>query len=389
MSVDSNMFRQVLGQYPTGVVVVTALGDDGEPLGMTIGSFSSVSLDPPLVAFMPSKTSSSWAALQQAGVRFAVNVLGADQEEICRAVSIRKERKFVDIDWHPSPAGNPVLDHAVAWLDCELESRTDAGDHEIVLGRVRDLGVVHDGYPLLFFRGGYGSFVPMSMASGDVDLGETLELVDCARPFMEDVSTDFGVELTAVALVRDELVVVAAMGRTPESGMPTRIGTRTRFGAPFGGIFAAYGGPALRQQWLSGLDSTTSTDQDHAARLDVIRERGYAMTLRHPYDAETTEMHYRGRVREATAPSEGTIRSEITKLVDAPTLSDHRELSTVNVRAVQAPVFAREGSIAFALICWTPTNDADPDRLSRIRDAVVAAARLTTERISIVQGGPQ
>jgi len=385
MSVDPNMYRQVLGQYPTGVVIITALAPDGEPLGMTIGSFTSVSLDPPLVAFMPSKTSSSWAALREASDQFTVNVLGADQEEVCRAISIRKQRKFVDLTWRPSPAGNPILDRAVAWLDCTTESRLDAGDHEIVLGRVHDLQVAHDGYPLLFFRGGYGSFVPMSMASGDVGLGEVLELVDYARGPMEELSSEFGVEVTAVAQVRDELVVVAAVGRTPESGMPTRVGTRTRFGAPFGSIFAAYGGTALRRAWLSGLGPTAPSDIDLDARLDAIRDRGYAMTLRHHYDIETTGMHYRGRGREARSRTEGTIRSEITKLVDAPSLVHHPELSAADVRAIQAPVFAPDRSVAYALLCWAPTDSADRKLLSRLQRAVVDASRLSTQRIAASQ----
>jgi len=80
---DEAKFRQVLGHYPTGVVVVTAIGDDGEPAGLAIGSFSSVSLDPPLVAFFPGKSSSSWPRIESAGA-FCVNILGEDQEDICR-----------------------------------------------------------------------------------------------------------------------------------------------------------------------------------------------------------------------------------------------------------------------------------------------------------------
>lgn len=383
MTVDPNLFRQVLGQYPTGVVVVTAAGTHGEPLGMTIGSFTSVSLDPPLIAFLPSKTSNSWAALQEAGERFAVNVLTANQEDLCRAISISKEDKFADIGWTSSPQGNPILDGVVAWLDCTTESRFDAGDHEIVLGRVLDLEVVHDGYPLLFFRGGYGSFLPLTMAASDTDLGETLELVDCARPLMEELEAEFGIELTAVAQIRDELVVVAAVGRTPRSGIPTRVGSRTEFCAPFGSIFAAHGTAGLRRQWLAGLESAASSGADHEARLDVIRERGYAMTLRHPYDAETTEMHYRGKVREPKGPAERAIRTEITSLVDAPTL-DNQQLSTMDVRTVQAPVFAKDGSIAFALVCWTPSDSTAPDLLSRFQAAVVEAARSATERIALL-----
>ncbi|GAA1816639.1 flavin reductase family protein [Actinomadura chokoriensis] len=158
--IEPARFRQVLGHYPTGVVVVTALDPAGTAIGMTVGSFTSVSLDPPLVAFLPDKGSSSWRALRESGERFCVNVLSAAQEDVCRAVAMRKTDKFHDIGWHPSPAGNPVIDGAVAWIDCVTEQLHDAGDHHIVVGRVQNLQVTEGEPPLLFHQGAYGTFTP-------------------------------------------------------------------------------------------------------------------------------------------------------------------------------------------------------------------------------------
>ncbi|MEV0666483.1 flavin reductase family protein [Actinomadura luteofluorescens] len=158
--IDPDRFRHVLGHYPTGVVVVTALDPSGTAIGMTVGSFTSVSLDPPLVAFLPDKGSSSWRALRASGERFCVNVLAAGQEDVCRAVAVRKTDKFHDIGWRPSPAGNPVIDGAVAWIDCVTEQLHDAGDHHIVVGRVTHLQAGDEETPLLFHRGAYGSFNP-------------------------------------------------------------------------------------------------------------------------------------------------------------------------------------------------------------------------------------
>ncbi|MEU5994817.1 flavin reductase family protein [Spirillospora sp. NPDC047418] len=158
--IDPTRFRRVLGHYPTGVVVVTALDPAGAAIGMTVGSFTSVSLDPPLVAFLPDKGSSSWRALRESGERFCVNVLSAAQEDVCRAVAMRKTDKFHDIGWHPSPAGNPVIDGAVAWIDCVTEQLHDAGDHQIVVGRVLNLQVSEGEPPLLFHQGAYGTFTP-------------------------------------------------------------------------------------------------------------------------------------------------------------------------------------------------------------------------------------
>lgn len=159
-AVDPARFRHVLGHYPTGVVVVTALDRTGAAIGMTVGSFTSVSLDPPLVAFLPDRNSGSWRALRESGERFCVNVLSAGQEDVCRAVAVRKTDKFHDIEWRPSPAGNPVINGAVAWIDCVTEQLHDAGDHHIVVGRVLHLQEGDGETPLLFHQGAYGTFAP-------------------------------------------------------------------------------------------------------------------------------------------------------------------------------------------------------------------------------------
>jgi flavin reductase (DIM6/NTAB) family NADH-FMN oxidoreductase RutF len=150
---DSAKFRQVLGHFPTGVVVVTA-ADDGGPVGLAIGSFASVSLDPPLVGFFPGRTSTSWPRIRGAGV-FCVNILGEDQEEISRVFASKDVDKFATIGWTPGRTGSPIINDVSAYIDCEIRSVTDAGDHDFVLGHVVDLGVSHDGGPLIFYRGGY------------------------------------------------------------------------------------------------------------------------------------------------------------------------------------------------------------------------------------------
>ena len=109
MSIDSALFRSVLGAYPTGVVVVTAADADGERHGLVIGSFTSISLDPPLVGFFPDRRSRSWAAIAPIG-RFCVNVLGDHQEELCRGFAVSGGNKFEGVDWHPAPVtGAPMI----------------------------------------------------------------------------------------------------------------------------------------------------------------------------------------------------------------------------------------------------------------------------------------
>jgi flavin reductase (DIM6/NTAB) family NADH-FMN oxidoreductase RutF len=154
---DAATFRRVLGHYPTGVCVVTATTPDGTPAGMVVGSFTSVSLDPPLVAFFPDKRSTSWPRIEQAG-KFCVNVLARGQGDVCRRFSASGVDKFAGLSYQHSANGSPVLEGVVAWIDCTLEAIHEAGDHYIVLGRVVELDASHVDLPLLFFQGKYGEF---------------------------------------------------------------------------------------------------------------------------------------------------------------------------------------------------------------------------------------
>ena len=152
---DSARFRQVLGHFPTGVCVVAG-HHEGQPVGLAIGSFFSVSLDPPLVGFCVGHGSSSWPKLRDNG-QFCVSVLGADQEAVARGFASKEPDKFAAIGWDHSPLGEPRITGALAWMDCTLFDVHGEGDHDIVVGQVHDLGVAHEGTPLIFFRGGYSS----------------------------------------------------------------------------------------------------------------------------------------------------------------------------------------------------------------------------------------
>ncbi|MFJ6216593.1 flavin reductase family protein [Streptomyces sp. NPDC092296] len=157
-------FRHVLGHYPTGVTVVTALDAQRQPVGMTIGSFTSVSLEPALVAFFPTRTSSTFPVIREHG-SFCVNVIGAHQEEVCRVFAGPVRDRFRNLRWRPAPSGAPILEGAVAWIDCTVDHVGDAGDHHLVMGRVDHLDVEQPGRPLLFLRGGYGEFAPLPPSS--------------------------------------------------------------------------------------------------------------------------------------------------------------------------------------------------------------------------------
>lgn len=154
--VDQTEFRRVLGNFATGVTVITAPpADTGQaPAGFACQSFSSLSLDPPLVAFMVGRTSTTWPRIARAGV-FCVNVLGADQGELCRAFAVSGRDKFAGVTYAPSPAsGSPRLAGTLAWIDCTIHAVHTGGDHLIVVGRVDALGTSdEEKAPLLFHKG--------------------------------------------------------------------------------------------------------------------------------------------------------------------------------------------------------------------------------------------
>ncbi|MBE9373289.1 flavin reductase family protein [Saccharopolyspora sp. HNM0983] len=155
--IDDRYFRDVLGNVPTSVVAVTAPGPDELPAGMIVGSFTSVSLDPPLVSFLADRSSSTLPKILDGG-QFCANALASDQEPLSRRLAVRGPHKFDGVAWQRSPLGNPVLDGVLAWIDCTIDRAVDIGDHVLVVGAVQDLRAFPPRNPLLFFRGGYGDY---------------------------------------------------------------------------------------------------------------------------------------------------------------------------------------------------------------------------------------
>jgi 3-hydroxy-9,10-secoandrosta-1,3,5(10)-triene-9,17-dione monooxygenase reductase component len=153
---DPAAMRTVLGHFATGIALVTAFDGD-EPVGMACNSFTSVSLDPQLVLFCAAKSSSTWPRIQTAK-KWCANVLAEEGEEVCRLFAQKGADRFAHIAYSPGRSGAPVLDDALAFVDCETAAEYDAGDHVIVVGKVLELGYAAEGKPLLFYRGGYGRF---------------------------------------------------------------------------------------------------------------------------------------------------------------------------------------------------------------------------------------
>lgn len=158
--IDPRTFRSVLGQFCTGITVITTMHDD-TPVGFACQSFAALSLEPPLVLFCPTKVSLSWQAIEVTG-RFCVNVLHEKQKDTSARFGSKHPDKFAGIDWHPSPLGSPIIDGSLAHIDCTVASVHDGGDHIVVLGRVASLSEVpkRKPRPLLFYRGEYTGIEP-------------------------------------------------------------------------------------------------------------------------------------------------------------------------------------------------------------------------------------
>ena len=150
----SRHFRDVLGRFASGVTVVTGR-HEGQPVGLTCQSFASVSLDPPLVLFVLSRSSRAWPLIRESGA-FCVNVLASDQAWVSNVMASRGADKFADLAWRPAPGtGSPVLEGILGHVDCTLEAVHPGGDHDVVIGRVVDLRAGAPADPLLVYRGRY------------------------------------------------------------------------------------------------------------------------------------------------------------------------------------------------------------------------------------------
>lgn len=158
--IDPSEFRRVMGHFATGITIVTSRGPAGQPCGLTVNAFSSVSLEPMLVLVCVEQAADSHDCIRDTGV-FAVNVLGESRGERLsrRFAAWRLEEKFDGVAYREERTGAPILEDALAWLDCRIKQAIPAGDHTMFLGEVIAADA-REGTPLLFYRGGYGRLVP-------------------------------------------------------------------------------------------------------------------------------------------------------------------------------------------------------------------------------------
>lgn len=376
--VDTGHFRRVLGHHPTGVCVVTAVGRDGEPVGMTVGSFTSVSLDPPLVAFLARAGSRVLATITDVR-RFAVNFLAGDQVDLCRRFASRDDDKFRSVGWRSSALGSPVLVDAPVWIDCRLETAFEIGDHVMAVGAVDALDVERSVSPLVFFQGGYGRFSALSMvAHADDDLAAHLRLADLARPKLEEISTGFGVHAAAAALVGRQVVQLAWVGADGMDLGSDLVGLRLPFVAPFGLVFAAWGSDEVRDGWLTGHDADAEVRQVLSQDLVRAREQGWAVL---PDHATLREIE----ASIARVAAEGQLPASVRELETriAGFVQRYAALSRERPRGVSVPVFDHTGHVVLALTAQR-LPEMGREELQRCRHALVAAGEQLTDALRAV-----
>lgn len=153
MPIEKNQLRQVMGHFATGVTIITTLNKAGQMQGLTANAFTSVSLEPPLLLISVDKKAESWPAFEESRV-FTVNILADDQEGLSRKFAVSGGNKFEGVAYRVGANGAPILEGALAFIECTLYAAYEGGDHSIYLGEVQQADI-REGKPLLFFRGGY------------------------------------------------------------------------------------------------------------------------------------------------------------------------------------------------------------------------------------------
>ena len=368
-------WRQILGHYPTGIAVVTSVDAAGQPVGMIVGTFTSVSEEPPLVGFLPQRTSRTFADIRKAG-RFRASVLGSEHETLCRQFFSSVTDRFASDQWEYDTHGVPRLKDAVAWFDATIDEVLPAGDHFFVLGAVQDLGLgqPEGAVPLVFLQGGYGTFTTPQTGFNFTDLGGQLRLANSVRETVERLATELDMECVLSTVIRDEVVILAG-----GDARSSYVGTSFPFAAPMDPGFAAWCSPQLRQAWVeNGKRLTGQIDLDLTdSVLRLVRAHGFSISF-----GLTMTERFGDLIDEAAG--DGTAFAGVWETL-AHAYADYCTDPRPHLHAsvVQLPVFGPDGFVAFELVIRGFQPGISADRFN----AVIRAARRCAREITDVLGG--
>ena len=376
-ALDPRRFRNVLGQYPTGVTLITATHPDGDSVGMVVGTFTSVSLDPPLIGFLPDRSSSSWPRIEAAGA-FTANVLTSEQEDVVRAFTQKHEDRFTRHGWIRTEAGGLRLQGAAAWIDCTIDEVRPAGDHYLVLGAVRELG---DGdsasLPLLFLRGGYGSFSIPSVQSSNSDLFSHLAAVDAARPEIEALAANLHVECL-VTVMADGLVVVASAAGLEWSPGRFRapVGVAFPLAAPLSPTHVAWAGEDAKRRWIAeGTRHLGSLDADLVSReLAMVHDQGYDIV-----SSRAAQSEWWRSVNAATGAGAVDLTGSMQQLLTSVEDGTSQQLTGGSVGSLAAPAFGPDGQVALCIYLNLTGDEPDARVRMCLEQLLAATARITAK----------
>ena len=351
---DPALYREVMGHYPTGVTVVTGTSPEGEPVGMVVGTFTAVSLDPPLVAFMPTTTSGTYGLMRDSAA-YCINVLAHDQLDLCRLMAVPRPGKFDDVEWTRSPHGAPALHDAVAHIHCRPHDVITAGDHYIVLCEVEAMEVNRPVTPLLFFQGGYGGFSSRGMsAKGDAELIESVRLAEVARPAAERVARDLGCEAAVLVAANDHELTAAATAYGGNVEPLEPLGVRVPLMPPLGEAYVAWADESVVEAWLGRASSQEPGVVDkYRRRLDAVRSRGFAVSRQREEDRPRyTDL--KDAMREYAAGALTPARERAVKSVIAASSPffetiDIEDGETYDLGAIVVPVLGPDDRVALCL----------------------------------------
>jgi flavin reductase (DIM6/NTAB) family NADH-FMN oxidoreductase RutF/DNA-binding IclR family transcriptional regulator len=376
-------WRAVLAECPTGVAILSAMLPDGQPTAMVIGSFLAISQDPPLIGYFGDDSSATFRSLVDSD-RFAVSVLGEEQDSLLRSFIRKDEHRFAQPGLIRTASGLLRVDDPVAWFEARTESVQRHGDHRLVVGRVEDFGVgsAASGSPVLYRRGGFGAFAVPADSIDARTVGDRLGAAQAAAETLEPVARSIERDIAITAMVGESIVVVGmAVCSSRESAGPnarSAVGVSLPFAAPIEPLFAAWASDRTRALWIERARHLVgAVDRPRVgAQLEAIRERGYAVSVDRDLSAR-----FIGLITDPEVESESYARmwsDYASRTIESAT----SRLPLGDIAAIQVPVFDENGGVALALTVSDVGPFADDDDLDRfartLREAAAAASTAVT-----------
>jgi flavin reductase (DIM6/NTAB) family NADH-FMN oxidoreductase RutF/DNA-binding IclR family transcriptional regulator len=318
---------------------------------MIVGTFTAVSESPPLVAFMPSESSTTFPLVVQNG-RFTANVLGEAHEDLCRAFARKDPERFSSGSFVRTDTGMLKVRDAVAWFEADVVQVSHVGDHAMVVGEVRDFGVGlgSSGMPLLFLRGGYGAFSVPSLHFDAKALGWQLRYADQSKDAVAECADELDAECTISCLVNDSVVVLGAFNVSGDSRRPAGpTGVSFPFAAPLAPTFAAWGPPDVTKAWFENARHLVGEVDRPAlnAVLASTRRRGLTVST-----GRTMARDFEALVDDPEAPKDRMAKlwRDVARESDVwPDPADVAIEDADVVASIQVPVFGPDSTPVLAV----------------------------------------